>query len=60
MSQPVMRNSSTGSQTGAASTGLQSPPIRPHRMLHPSSSYIHCLGVAEGNVRILHWDDQVD
>jgi len=55
-----MRNSSTGSQTGAASTGLQSPPIRPHRMLHPSSSYIHCLGVAEGNVRILHWDDQVD
>ena len=21
---------------------------------------IHCLGVAEGNIRILHWDDQVD
>ena len=29
-------------------------------MLHPSSCYIHCLGVAEGNIRILHWDDQVD
>lgn len=21
---------------------------------------IHCLGVAEGDVRILHWQDQVD
>ena len=21
---------------------------------------IHCLGVAEGDVRILHWEDQVD
>ena len=21
---------------------------------------IHCLGVAEGDVRVLHWEDQVD